>query len=220
MLPYVKPPYSFQMTESPSFFLPLPCIMPWKSVSNLALMDNHNKRHAGSAINLKSNLKHDDRKRYFKPASKSDFHRKRQKKDMGQLKSTINPGDLNMLTLPSTEEFCLLHFKKTKNNTYCTISRLFGRQKTLWSISGGIVNSGSKTNGRRKTRFTQRMVFKYTLEKLLGLGFKYLVIHCSSPALSKRYIFKNFYKRFKIVLLKDLTPYAHNGCRASNIRRV
>jgi ribosomal protein S11 len=218
MLPYVKPPYNFQMTESPWFFLPLSCIMPWKSVSNLALMYNHNKRHAGSVINLKSNLKHDNRKRHFKLAPKSDFHRKRQKKHMDQLKSIQNPGDRNMLILPSTEEFCLLHFNE--EYLYHHKPLICSSKNFLWSISSGIVNSGSKTNGRHKTRFTQCRVFKYIFEKLLGLGFKYLVIHCSSPALSKRWIFKNFYKRFKIVLLKDLTPYAHNGCRASNGRRV
>lgn len=120
----------------------------------------------------------------------------------------------------SSDEFCCLMFKKTKNNAHCVISQLFGRQKTIWRISGGMVHGHSKTNGRRKTRFTQRMIFKAALEKLLALGFKYLVIHCSGTTISKRYIFKNFYKRFKIVLLKDKTGNAHNGCRAPNVRRV
>lgn len=132
--------------------------------------------------------------------------------------SPSQPGAKTQTVQAQHEEFCLVAFKKTKNNTYCTLSRLFGLQRTLWTISGGHA-SGSKVNGRRKTRFTQRMVLKYAFEKLLGLGFKYLVIHCSGSAISKRYLFKNFYKRFKIVLLKDLTGVPHNGCRASNVRR-
>ena len=133
-------------------------------------------------------------------------------------KGEVVRDDLHFGTKVVHEEFCLMAFKKTKNNTYCTLSRLFGLPNTLWTISGGYA-SGSKVNGRRKTRFTQRMVLKYAFEKLCGLGFKYLVIHCSGSAISKRYLFKNFTKRFKIVLLKDLTGVPHNGCRASNVRR-
>lgn len=137
---------------------------------------------------------------------------------MGNAQGEVAHEDLVYGAQVQHEAFCLMAFKKTKNNTYCTLSRLFGLQNTLWTISGGYA-SGSKVNGRRKTRFTQRMVLNYAFEKLCGLGFKYLVIHCSGSAISKRYLFKPFYRRFKIVLLKDLTGVPHNGCRASNVRR-
>ena len=121
----------------------------------------------------------------------------------------------------SADEFCLIAVKKTKNNTHCTISRLFGDQKTLWTTSGGQTPTiGSKSNGRRKSRYCQRMIFKAATEKLLGLGLKYLVIHCIGRAISKRYIFRNFYRRFRIVLLKDLLAVAHNGCRPKKVRRL
>lgn len=135
-------------------------------------------------------------------------------------KQIIKKSAFEISRLASSDEFCLVSFKKTKNNAYCVISQLFGVQKTLWSISGGMVHSYAKTNGRRKTRFTVRMIFKFVLEKLYALGFKYLVIHTSGTTISKRYVFKNFYKRFKIVLLKDRTGNAHNGCRAPSVRRV
>lgn len=162
--------------------------------------------------------------KHIKKYKKGLFGRK---KRLVSLKSRheVYPKDIKSIGLKlsqsvSSGEFCCLHFKKTKNNAYCVISQLFGRQKTLWRISGGMVHAQSKTNGRRKTRFTQRMIFKAALEKLLSMGFKYLVIHCSGTTISKRYIFRNFYKRFKIVLLKDKTGNAHNGCRAPNVRRV
>lgn len=132
----------------------------------------------------------------------------------------VKSGAFQISQLASSDDFCCVHFKKTKNNTHCVISQLFGEQKTLWGISGGMVNPNSKTNGRRKTRFTVRMIFKRALEKLLALGFKYLVLHTCGTTISKRYVFKNFYKRFKIVLLKDKTGNAHNGCRAPSVRRV
>lgn len=122
--------------------------------------------------------------------------------------------------LANADEFCRVHFKKTKNNCYVVISQLFGDQRTLWTMHGGMIAPSAKTNGRRKTRFTQRMIFKLACEKLLALGLKYLVLHCSGATLSKRYVFKNFYKRFKIVLLKDVSGNAHNGCRGPSVRRV
>lgn len=121
----------------------------------------------------------------------------------------------------SADEFCLVSVKKTKNNTHCSISRLFGDQKTLWTTSGGQTPTiGSKSNGRRKSRYCQRMIFKAATEKLLTLGLKYLVIHCIGRAISKRYIFRNFYRRFRIVLLKDLLAIPHNGCRPKKARRL
>ena len=140
-------------------------------------------------------------------------------KNQGSVQNKNPQSALPVQPKASPEEFCLINFKKTKNNTYCVISGLFGQQKTLWSICGGQISPGS-TNGRRKTRYTQRMVIKKAIEKLLGLGFKYLVIHVTGPMISKRFIFKNFYKRFKIVLLKDLTGVPHNGCRAPSVRRI
>lgn len=121
----------------------------------------------------------------------------------------------------SYDEFGLMSVRKTKNNTHCSISRLFGSQKTLWNMSGGMTPTiGSKSNGRRKSRYCQRMLFKAATEKLFELGLKYLVIHCIGRALSKRYIFRHFYRRFRIVLLKDLQAVAHNGCRPRKARRL
>lgn len=117
-------------------------------------------------------------------------------------------------------KFCLLHINKTKNNTHCVVSNLFGKQKTLWAISGGQIKSGHKANGRRKTRYVQRMVYASAIAKILALGFDYLVIHCKGMIASKHYIFKAFSSSLKIILLKDLTGVAHNGCRPAKMRRV
>ena len=116
------------------------------------------------------------------------------------------------------EKFCLVHIQKTKNNTHCVISNLFGIQKTLWSTCGGI--HSNKVKGRRKTRYVQRMVYKSAIEKILALGLEYLVIHCKGTIVSKRYILKTFNQYFTIVLFKDLTCISHNGCRPSKMRRI
>ena len=123
---------------------------------------------------------------------------------------------INSLKKAQPEKFCLVHINKTKNNTHCIISNLFGRQKTLWSTSGG--TQDNKVNGRRKTRYIQRMVAKSAIEKLLGLGLNFLVLHCKGTIISKRYILKTFSEHFTIILFKDLTSIPHNGCRPSKMR--
>lgn len=88
-------------------------------------------------------------------------------------------------------------------------------------MSGGQAGGGgSRAKGRRKSRFCQRMVFRAASEKLLGFGFKNLLIHCVGPQISKRYILKNFFRRFTIVLIKDFSRVAHNGCRPRSVRRL
>ena len=138
---------------------------------------------------------------------KSKVNKKRKKK---QKTTTCNP---------NPGSFFLINIKRTKNNTVTGLSNLFGHQRTLWTIRGGQISDfGSK--GRRKTRYTQRMLFKSVVKKLLGFGAKHLVIQVKGFSASKRYIFKHFIKRFKIVMFKDITGIAHNGCRAPKARRV
>lgn len=135
--------------------------------------------------------------------------KKQKSKKQKQKFSNRNPGS-----------FFLVHIKRTKNNTVSSLSNLFGNQRTLWTIRGGQISPGGP-KGRRKTRYTQRLLFKSVVKKLLGFGAKHLVIQVKGFTASKRYIFKHFMKRrFKIVMFKDMTGIAHNGCRAPKARRV
>lgn len=130
-----------------------------------------------------------------------------------------NASKLFLKTLEPAK-FCLVIINKTKNNSHCVLTNLFGKQKTLWSISGGQIKNGHKANGRRKTRYVQRMIYNSACAKILGLGFSYLVIHVKGTFVSKHYIFKTFSENLKIILLKDNSSVAHNGCRPSKKRRV
>ena len=85
--------------------------------------------------------------------------------------------------------FCLIHITRTKNNTHTVISNLFGIEKTKIILSAGLLSSGSKSKGGRKTKFSQRLVYKTTIEKALGLGYKFAVIHCKGDRGSKTRIF-------------------------------
>ena len=64
------------------------------------------------------------------------------------------------------------------------------------------------------------MVYNSAYAKILGLGFEYLVIHIKGMIASKHYIFKTFSENLKIILLKDNSSVAHNGCRPPKKRRV
>jgi small subunit ribosomal protein S11 len=113
--------------------------------------------------------------------------------------------------------FGLISISSTKNNTHATISNLFGEKKTKWSISAGQLKL---QGGRRKTRLSQRMVYKSCLEKALSFGYKYTVIHCKGTRGSKVRIFRFFGNSLSVLLIKDTTGAAHNGCRPPKIRRV
>jgi small subunit ribosomal protein S11 len=113
--------------------------------------------------------------------------------------------------------FCLISINRTKNNTHASISNLFGKSKTQWSITAGQLKL---PGGRRKTRLSQRMVYKSCLEKTLSFGYRYAVIHCRGTRGSKVRIFRFFGDSLSILLIKDTTGAAHNGCRPPKVRRV
>lgn len=152
----------------------------------------------------------------FFETKKSTFNgsRSRNNRDHEQ-----NASKLFLKTLEPAK-FCLVSLNKTKNNSHCVLTNLFGKQKTYWSISGGQIKNGHKANGRRKTRYVQRILFNSACAKILGLGFEYCVIHIKGTFVSKHYIFKTFSENLKIILLKDNSSVAHNGCRPSKKRRV
>lgn len=120
----------------------------------------------------------------------------------------------------SPDCFCLIHITRTKNNTHITISNLFGIEKTKWVISAGQLSSGLKSKGGRKTKFSQRLVYKTCIEKALGLGYKFAVIHCKGDRGSKTRIYRIFSDALTVLLLKDTTGLAHNGCRPPKMRRI
>lgn len=113
--------------------------------------------------------------------------------------------------------FGLISINRTKNNTHATISNLFGENKTKWSISAGQLKL---QGGRRKTKLSQRMLYKSCLEKALSFGIKYTVIHCKGSRGSKVRIFRFFGSLLSVLLIKDTTGTAHNGCRPPKMRRV
>lgn len=117
----------------------------------------------------------------------------------------------------SPNHFCLITIKRTKNNTHATISNLIGDIKTKCHISAGQLKL---PGGRRKTRLSQRLIYKSCLEKAQSFGYKYTVIHCKGNRGSKVRIFRDFGNSLTVLLIKDTTGAAHNGCRPRKVRRV
>lgn len=116
--------------------------------------------------------------------------------------------------------FCLINITRTKNNTHSTISNLFGVEKTKWAISAGQLSGSVRSKGGRKTKFSQRLVYKSTVEKALGLGYTSAVIHCKGDRGSKTRIYRAFSESLNVLLLKDTSGLAHNGCRGPKMRRI
>jgi small subunit ribosomal protein S11 len=163
----------------------------------------------------KSNkVKQRSRSKYtIKQKARYYLHKKNRFLNIGQLTRWYET-----FKMAQPEKFCLVTISKTKNNTHGSVSSLFGSAKSLWATSGGVYSN--KINGRRKTRYVQRMVYKSIVDKILALGLQFLIVHCKGTFISKRFIFKTFSKNFKVLLIKDITGIAHNGCRPPKIRRV
>nr|YP_025771.1 ribosomal protein S11 [Tupiella akineta]AAQ18730.1 ribosomal protein S11 [Tupiella akineta] len=150
-----------------------------------------------------------DKKFKFRPSS---LNTNRKQFKAGRVKNK------SVEALPkNTNLFCLISINRTKNNTHAIISNLFGENKTKWSISAG---QFKLPGGRRKTRLSQRMVYKSCLEKALSFGYKFTVIHCRGTRGSKVRIFRFFGDSLSVLLIKDTTGAAHNGCRPPKVRRV
>lgn len=95
------------------------------------------------------------------------------------------------------DKFCLVTVTRTKINTHINISNLFGNRYTLWTISGGQVKGILGRRSIKKTRYAQRIMYKATSEKLLGLGFRYFVLQLIGTLKASRYIVRALTQRKK-----------------------
>jgi len=130
-------------------------------------------------------------------------------KDKQSLEKNIYSTKKNYeLYSPNSNLICLISIHRTKNNTLALISSLFGENKTKTSISAGKLKM---TKGRRKTKLSQRLVYKGLLEKALSFGYKYAVIHIKGALGSKVRVFRFFEKALTVLLIKDTSGAAHNG---------
>ena len=92
------------------------------------------------------------------------------------------------------------HIRSSFNNTMVTITDLEGNALS-WASSGGLGFRGS----RKSTPFAAQTAAETAAKAAMAYGLKTVEVYVKGP---------------EVVMIKDVTPIPHNGCRPPKRRRV
>jgi small subunit ribosomal protein S11 len=102
------------------------------------------------------------------------------------------------------------------NNTLVTITDLQGGA-LAWASAGGMGFAGSK----KSTPFAAQLAAESAARKSMEHGMKQVEVHVKGPGAGREAAIRALQAAgLEIVLIKDVTPIPHNGCRPPKRRRV
>jgi len=110
----------------------------------------------------------------------------------------------------------VVHLQCTFNNTLVTITDPKGNVIS-WSSAGSLNFKGS----RKSTPFAAQMAAETAGKKALDAGMKAVEIYVKGPGSGREAAIRAIQTcGMQILLIKDVTPVPHNGCRPPKRRRV
>jgi small subunit ribosomal protein S11 len=110
----------------------------------------------------------------------------------------------------------VVHIQSTFNNTIVTITDPVGNV-VAWSSSGMHGFKGS----RKSTPFAAQLAAEGAAKKAMEHGMRNVEIYVKGPGAGRESALRALHGAgFKIVMIKDVTPVPHNGCRPPKRRRV
>jgi small subunit ribosomal protein S11 len=108
------------------------------------------------------------------------------------------------------------HIQSTFNNTIVTISDPMGNV-VAWSSSGAQGFKGS----RKSTPFAAQLVAEDAAKKAMEHGMRNVEVYVKGPGAGRESALRSLQAAgFNVVMIKDVTPIPHNGCRPPKRRRV
>lgn len=108
------------------------------------------------------------------------------------------------------------HIQSTFNNTIVTITDPSGNV-VAWSSSGTQGFKGS----RKSTPFAAQLAAENAAKKAMEHGMRNVEVYVKGPGSGREAALRALQATgFNVVLIKDVTPIAHNGCRPPKRRRV
>lgn len=108
------------------------------------------------------------------------------------------------------------HIQCSYNNTLISVSDLNG-EMLAWSSSGLLGFKGAK----KSTPFASTQVAGDVAEKIKKYGVTELEVYVKGVGSGREAAIRSLANRgFNLVLIKDITPIPHNGCRPRKPRRV
>jgi len=108
------------------------------------------------------------------------------------------------------------HIQSTFNNTIITITDPVGNV-IAWSSAGVQGFKGS----RKSTPFAAQRAAEDAAKKAMEHGMKNVEVYVKGPGAGRESALRSLQAAgFNILLIKDVTPVPHNGCRPPKRRRV
>ena len=109
------------------------------------------------------------------------------------------------------------HIRSTFNNTMVTITDLEGNALS-WASSGGLGFRGSRKSTPFAAQTAAETAAKAAIE---GCGLKSVEVYVKGPGQGREAAIRALQSAgLEVVMIKDVTPIPHNGCRPPKRRRV
>ena len=110
----------------------------------------------------------------------------------------------------------IVHIQSTFNNTIVTITDPAGNVVS-WSSSGVQGFKGS----RKSTPFAAQLAAQDAAKKAQEHGMRNVEVYVKGPGAGRESALRSLQgSGFNVVMIKDVTPIPHNGCRPPKRRRV
>ena len=109
-----------------------------------------------------------------------------------------------------------VHIRSSFNNTMVTITDLQGNALS-WASSGGLGFRGSRTS----TPYAAQMCAETAAKAAMEHGLKTVEVYVKGPGQGREAAIRALQSAgLEVVMIKDVTPIPHNGCRPPKRRRV
>lgn len=110
----------------------------------------------------------------------------------------------------------VVHIQSTFNNTIVTITDQAGAVVS-WSSAGAQGFKGS----RKSTPFAAQLAAEDAVKKAMEHGMRSVEVYVKGPGAGRESALRALQAAgFNIMMIKDVTPVPHNGCRPPKRRRV
>lgn len=110
----------------------------------------------------------------------------------------------------------VVHIQSTFNNTIVTITDT-GGNVVSWSSAGVQGFKGS----RKSTPFSAQLAAEDAARKAMEHGMRTVEVYVKGPGPGRESALRALQAAgFNVVMIKDVTPIPHNGCRPPKRRRV
>ena len=108
------------------------------------------------------------------------------------------------------------HIRSTFNNTIVTISDVNGNVIS-WASGGEMGFKGS----RKSTPFAAQMAAEAAAKGAMEHGLKTVEVYVKGPGQGRESAIRSLQSAgLEVIMIKDVTPIPHNGCRPPKRRRI